>query len=40
MVVVAIDKEMYQRLVEKYNYLSHTRPDIAFFSEFSKSVYA
>ncbi|XP_021801770.1 uncharacterized protein LOC110745920, partial [Prunus avium] len=27
---VPIDKERYQRLVEKLNYLAHTRPDIAY----------
>lgn len=27
---LVVDKEMYQRLVEKLIYLSHTRPDIAF----------
>lgn len=27
---IDVDKEMYQRLVEKLIYLSHTRPDVAF----------
>jgi hypothetical protein len=26
---IAVDKEMYQRLVDKLIYLSHTRPDVA-----------
>jgi len=36
---LAVHKEMYQRLVGRLIYLSHAKPDIAFF-EPSKSIYA